>query len=126
MPGGVGALLVRVGGGGVGGGRVRPRKGGDQPLIGGRAAVHRAGGPPPQDTPPDQCAALPEADQCKDHRTPAQRASDVAVQNVLYRNWLRGTLGSADSTTADKYGPFLYAAKTMSRGQYQCIKDSTD
>jgi hypothetical protein len=98
----------------------------DQSLISGLAAVHDAVGPPPQDTPPDQCAALPETQQCEDHRTPAQRASDVAVQNVLYRNWLRGTLGSADSTTALKYGPILYDAKTLSWGQYQSIKNEIE
>jgi hypothetical protein len=29
---------------------------------------------------------------------------------MLYRNYLRGLLGSADSTTAEKYGRALYDA----------------
>ena len=32
---------------------------------------------------------------------------------MLYRNWLRGVLGSADSETAQKYGPALYDAKSL-------------
>ncbi len=53
----------------------------------------------------------PEA--CEDHRTPAVRASDTATTELLYRNWLRGTLGSADSTTAKKYGMALYEASSL-------------
>jgi len=33
---------------------------------------------------------------------------------MLYRNWLRGLLGSADSETAQKYGRALYEAKSLS------------
>jgi hypothetical protein len=33
---------------------------------------------------------------------------------MLYRNWLRGVLGSADSTTAEKYGRALYDARSLS------------
>ena len=95
----------------------------DQSLITGLSAVHEAVGPPADDIPPDQCAVLRHPEQCKDNRTPAQRASDVAVQNILYRNWLRGTLGSADSVTAKKYGPILYDAKSLTWGQAQAIKD---
>ena len=55
---------------------------------------------------------MPAADKaaCKDNRPPAVRASDTAVETMLYRNWLRGVLGSADSTTAQKYGQALYDA----------------
>jgi hypothetical protein len=33
---------------------------------------------------------------------------------MLYRNWLRGLLGSADSPTAQKYGRALYDARSLS------------
>jgi uncharacterized membrane protein len=98
----------------------------DQSLISGLGAVHDAVGPPTHDIPPDQCAVLRHPEQCKDTRTPAQRASDVAVENILYRNWLRGTLGSADSETAKKYGPILYDAKSLTWGEYQDIKDEIE
>jgi drug/metabolite transporter (DMT)-like permease len=100
----------------------------DNSLIGGLNAVHGAVGPPTKDIPPDTCAQMPNSlqPQCKDHRTPAQRASDVAVYNVLYRDWLRGTLGSADSETARKYGPILYDSKSLTWSEYQDIKDATE
>jgi len=84
----------------------------DQTLTGSLNVVHSAVGPPAQDTPPDQCPQrTPGA--CIDHRPPAVRASDTAVEGMLYRNWLRGALGSADSETAKKYGPVLYDAKSL-------------
>ena len=95
----------------------------DQSLISGLSAVHEAVGPPTRDIPPDQCVILPHPEQCTDHRSPAQRAGDVATENVLYRNWLRGALGSADSPTAQKYGPILYDAKSLTWGQAQEIKN---
>ena len=36
---------------------------------------------------------------------------------MLYRNWLRGLLGSADSATAQKYGQALYDARSLSWGE---------
>ena len=48
-----------------------------------------------------------------DNRPPAVRASDTATETMLYRNWLRGLLGSADSETAQKYGAALYDAKSF-------------
>jgi hypothetical protein len=47
----------------------------------------------------------------------------VAVTNLLYRNWLRGELGSADSTTAQKYGFILYDSKSLTWGEAQSIED---
>lgn len=41
------------------------------------------------------------------------RASDTATETMLYRNWLRGILGSADSVTAQKYGLALYDAHSF-------------
>ncbi len=41
---------------------------------------------------------------------------------MLYRNWLRGELGSADSETAKKYGPALYDAKSFTWGEAEDIR----
>ncbi|HWB35416.1 MAG TPA: MFS transporter [Rugosimonospora sp.] len=84
----------------------------DQTLVAGLDVVHGAVGPEDQSVPPDQCV-LANQDACVDHRTPATRASDTAVETLLYRNWLRGELGSSDSPTAQKYGPALYDAKSL-------------
>ncbi len=120
------AILVMVAVTAIAAYPVRSAQLADQSLIHGLGAVHDAVGPPGQDTPPDQCAVMRLPEQCKDHRSPAQRASDVAVQNALYRNWLRGTLGSADSETALKYGPILYDSKSLSWGEYQTIKNEIE
>ena len=84
----------------------------DGTLITTLGVVHDAVGPATRDIPPDQCA-LPNPDACVDKRPPAVRASDTATETMLYRNWLRGVLGSADSETAQKYGPALYDAKSL-------------
>ena len=42
---------------------------------------------------------------------------------MLYRNWVRGELGSADSPIAQKYGMVLYDAKSLTWGQEQDIKN---
>ena len=47
---------------------------------------------------------------------PRVRASDTAVETMLYRNWLRGLLGSADSPTAQKYGDALYRRADLHLG----------
>ncbi|MEU1585948.1 MFS transporter [Micromonospora sp. NPDC005710] len=85
----------------------------DGTLITSLGVVHDAIGPASRDTPPDQCDD-PDPNACKDNRPPAVRASDTATEAMLYRNWLRGVLGSADSETARKYGPALYDAKAFS------------
>ncbi|MEU1966956.1 MFS transporter [Micromonospora sediminicola] len=84
----------------------------DSTLITTLGVVHDAVGPSSKDTPPGQCDD-PNPEACKDHRPPAVRASDTATETMLYRNWLRGVLGSADSETAKKYGPALYDAKSL-------------
>ncbi|WP_344653371.1 hypothetical protein [Cryptosporangium japonicum] len=48
-----------------------------------------------------------------DDRTPQRQASGVISEVVLYRQWLSGELGSADSQTAKKYGERLYAASAF-------------
>jgi hypothetical protein len=85
----------------------------DHTLVTSLDAVHSAVGTPAQTTPPGDCH-LPDPAACVDNRPPALRASDTAVDTILYRNWLRGLLGSADSQTAQKYGFALYEARTFS------------
>jgi hypothetical protein len=43
---------------------------------------------------------------------------------MLYRNWLRGILGSADSVTAKKYGRALYDARSLTWDEAQKIRDN--
>ncbi|MEU4566364.1 MFS transporter [Micromonospora sp. NPDC023956] len=85
----------------------------DGTLVTTLGVVHDAVGPAAKDTPPDKCDD-PNPEACKDNRPPAVRASDTATESLLYRNWLRGILGSADSETAKKYGQALYDAKSLS------------
>lgn len=96
----------------------------DKTLITSLNVIHSAVGPPDQSTPPNKCA-LPNPDACVDHRPPAVRASDTATEGLLYRNWLRGTLGTADSETAQKYGPVLYDAKSFSWDETEKIRNDT-
>ena len=84
----------------------------DKTLVSSLAVVHDAVGPPAKELPPDQCP-FANKDACKDHRPPAVRASDTVVDTMLYRNWLRGLLGSADSAAAQKYGEALYNARSL-------------
>ncbi|MCI4063128.1 MFS transporter [Micromonospora sp. R77] len=86
----------------------------DNTLVTTLGVVHDAVGPATRDLPPGQCDDPTHPEACKDHRPPAVRASDTATETMLYRNWLRGVLGSADSETAKKYGPALYDAKSLS------------
>ncbi|NUT19432.1 MAG: MFS transporter [Hamadaea sp.] len=70
------------------------------------STVHQAVGP---------AHGCPEDDSgCLDNRPPAVRSGDTVVESLLYKNWVRGALGSADSETARKYGPPLYEAKSLS------------
>ncbi|MEU6022469.1 MFS transporter [Micromonospora sp. NPDC047134] len=93
----------------------------DGALISTLGVVHDAVGPATKDTPPDQCDD-PNPAACKDNRPPAVRASDTATEGMLYRNWLRGVLGSADSETARKYGAALYDAKSLSWEEAEKIR----
>jgi hypothetical protein len=83
----------------------------DKALITSLGTVDHAVGPPSQAIPPGQCHL--DAAACQDNRSPAVRASDTAVESMLYRDWLRGLLGSADSPTAQKYGMALYQARSL-------------
>ncbi|MEV4658975.1 MFS transporter [Micromonospora sp. NPDC049301] len=93
----------------------------DGTLITTLGVVHDAVGPASKDIPADKCA-VPNPDACIDKRAPAVRASDTATEAMLYRNWLRGALGSADSETAKKYGPALYDAKSLTWDEAESIR----
>ncbi|WP_425455273.1 MFS transporter [Allorhizocola rhizosphaerae] len=93
----------------------------DNALVGTLGVVHDAIGP--DTSQPGQPCNDPTPGACDDTRRPAVRAGDTAVESLLYRNWLRGTLGSADSQTALKYGPALHRAKSFSWKDMQSIRD---
>ncbi|WP_433618941.1 MFS transporter [Dactylosporangium sp. CA-139114] len=94
----------------------------DRGLVSSLGVVHEAVGPPSQAIPPDECHN-PDKQACEDPRPPAVRASDTVVDGLLYQNWLRGTLGSADTETARKYGPALYDAKSFSWDEINTIRE---
>jgi hypothetical protein len=93
----------------------------DKTLIGSLNVIHEAVGPP-GDAPTGPCPD-PAPGACDDHRPPAIRASDTATEGMLYRNWLRGELGSADSQTAQKYGLVLYDSKSFSWDEIKKIRE---
>ncbi|AGZ46552.1 hypothetical protein AFR_41490 [Actinoplanes friuliensis DSM 7358] len=98
----------------------------DQSLITTLGVVHDAVGPRPQDGDATAGCKLGKADACQDNRPPAVRASDTATDTMLYRNWLRGLLGSADSVTAQKYGRALYDARSFTWDEAQKMRDNSD
>ncbi|XVV12412.1 MFS transporter [Actinoplanes sp. CA-131856] len=93
----------------------------DGTLITTLGVVHDAVGPRPDSAPAD-CALGGSA--CEDNRPPAVRASDTVTESMLYRNWLRGLLGSADSETAKKYGMALYDARSLTWDEAQRIREN--
>ncbi|WP_433066186.1 MFS transporter [Dactylosporangium sp. CS-033363] len=93
----------------------------DKTLITSLDMIHGAVGPPDESIPPEKCHNN-DPTACQDSRPPAVRASDTVVDGLLYRNWLRGTLGSADSETANKYGPALYDSKSFTWVDIQNIR----
>ncbi|MEV4824741.1 MFS transporter [Micromonospora sp. NPDC049274] len=95
----------------------------DGTLITSLGVVHDAIGPASRDIPSDKCV-LPNPDACIDKRPPAVRASDTATESMLYRNWLRGVLGSADSETAKKYGRALYDAKSLNWSEAESVRSN--
>ena len=95
----------------------------DQSLITTLSVVHDAVGPRPADS---SGGCKLSSTSCKDERPPAVRASDTATETMLYRNWLRGMLGSADSTTAERYGRALYDARSLTWDEAKRIRDNPD
>ncbi|MEV4842094.1 MFS transporter [Micromonospora matsumotoense] len=115
------ALLVMVAVTALAAWPVRSANIADGTLITSLGVVHDAVGPQAKDPEPGRCID-PDPDRCKDLRPPAVRASDTAAETMLYRNWLRGVLGSADSETAKKYGPALYDARSLTWGEAKSIR----
>lgn len=115
------AILVMVGVTAVASWPVQSAKAADGTLVGVLSVVHDAVGPRSATT--TTACSDPEPGACEDHRPPAVRAGDTATEALLYRNWVRGVLGSADSETAKKYGPALYRAKSLSWSDVEAIKD---
>lgn len=97
----------------------------DSTLVTTLDVVHEAVGPRAKNIPAEECAA-PNPASCKDNRPPALRASDTVTETMLYRNWLRGTLGSADSETARKYGMALYDAKSFTWAEAAQIENDPE
>jgi hypothetical protein len=107
------AILVMVGVTAIAAWPVRSANLADATLVTTLGVVHDAVGPRAANTPAGTCDD-PTPGACDDNRPPAVRASDTATDTMLYRNWLRGILGSADSETALKYGRALYDARSLS------------
>jgi hypothetical protein len=93
----------------------------DGTLVSALGVVHDAVGPQPKD---GKCVFDDDPQACKDNRPPAVRASDTVTETMLYRNWLRGVLGSADSDVAKKYGPALYDAKSFTWSELEQLRGS--
>ncbi len=100
---------------------VQSAKAADTTLTTTLGVVHDAVGPPAKTPDPGRCL---DPARCQDLRPPAVRASDTVTESMLYRNWLRGMLGSADSRTAQKYGHALYDAKSLSWDEAQKIREN--
>ncbi|WP_305787469.1 MFS transporter [Symbioplanes lichenis] len=95
----------------------------DQSLVTTLGVVHDAVGPRPAAGEATECK-LGDPEACKDNRPPAVRASDTVTDTMLYRNWLRGLLGSADSVTAQKYGRALYDARSLTWSEAERIRQN--
>ncbi|MBB4737817.1 hypothetical protein BJY16_001276 [Actinoplanes octamycinicus] len=113
------AILVMVGVTAIAAWPVRSANLADQSLVTSLSVIHGALDPQPKSNPANACK-LGEPDACVDNRPPAVRASDTVTETMLYRNWLRGILGSADSETAQKYGYALYRAHAF---QWEEVED---
>jgi hypothetical protein len=117
------AILVMVAVTAIAAWPVRSANIADQSLVTTLGVVHDAVGPRAHT--PTTCDD-PTPGACEDNRPPAVRASDTATETMLYRNWLRGMLGSADSVTAQRYGRALYDAKSLTWDEAQRIRDNPE
>lgn len=120
------AILVMVAVTAIAAWPVRSANIADQSLITTLGVVHDAVGPRPANGDTAGGCQLGSGVACKDSRPPAVRASDTATETMLYRNWLRGVLGSADSATAQKYGRALYDARSLTWGEAQRIRQNPE
>lgn len=117
------AILVMVAVTAIAAWPVRSANLADKSLTTTLGVVHDAVGPRAQNIPAGLCDD-PTPGACTDNRPPAVRASDTATETMLYRNWLRGMLGSADSVTAQKYGRALYDAHSLTWDEEQKIQQN--
>lgn len=60
---------------------------------------------------------------CEDVRPAAVRASDTVSENLLYKNWLRANLGSADSEAAKFYGLALYNSSAFTWAEIEAARN---
>ncbi|WP_250031512.1 DMT family transporter [Paractinoplanes maris] len=98
----------------------------DATLVTTLGVIHDAVGPRPANGDTVAGCKLGDPAACKDNRPPAVRASDTATDTMLYRNWLRGVVGSADSTTAQKYGRALYDSRALTWGEAEKIRQNPE
>ncbi|MBU2663281.1 MFS transporter [Actinoplanes bogorensis] len=119
------AILVMVAVTAIAAWPVRSANIADQSLVSTLGVVHDAVGPRPVESDASNCV-LGDPAACKDNRPPAVRASDTVAETMLYRNYLRGLLGSADSDTAKKYGRALYDARSLSWTEAQRLRDNPE
>jgi hypothetical protein len=117
------AILVMVAVTAIAAWPVRSANIADQTLVTTLGVIHDAVGPRAHT--PTTCDD-PTPGACDDNRPPAVRASDTATDTMLYRNWLRGILGSADSVTAQKYGRALYDARSFTWDEAQKVRDNPE
>ena len=97
----------------------------DGTLVSTLGVVHDAIGPGAEGS-AERCIDQANPSRCDDKRPPAVRASDTVTESMLYRNWLRGELGSADSVTAKKYGLALYDAKSLTWSEAAKVRENPD
>lgn len=57
---------------------------------------------------------------------PGTAVASNVVDTILYKGWLAGTLGSADSKTAKKYGPALFKAQALTWAEARLLETDPD
>ncbi|HYN92320.1 MAG TPA: MFS transporter, partial [Pilimelia sp.] len=98
----------------------------DATLVGTLGVVHDALGPRVEQPAAGRCLDASRPERCQDNRPPAVRASDTVTEAMLFNNWVRGALGTAESDTAQKYGRALYDAKSLTWGEVQSLRDNPE
>ncbi|GAA4117676.1 hypothetical protein GCM10022415_15810 [Knoellia locipacati] len=54
---------------------------------------------------------------------PGRSQGALAVDTVLYQNWLRGELGSSEGAAAERWGPRLFGATALTRAEAASSRD---
>jgi hypothetical protein len=57
---------------------------------------------------------------------PGTAVASNVVDTILYKGWLAGTLGSADSKTARKYGPDLFKAQALTWSEARLLENDPE